>query len=162
VGVSYARAVAQGLGLPLTGVPALEATAAQSLGHTSGEIVALAPSRQSHVYWQAFRVEDAGLVPAMEPAHDDVQEVVRALADKGEAVHLCGEGADRYREVLVPHLPRGSTVAASSEGAPRASTVARLGRDALVNGARGDWAHVLPLYLTVSAAERKLAGETIA
>ena len=157
VGVSYARALAQALELPLAGVQTLEAVAAQSASHPGQTVVALLPSRGSHVYWQAFRSEEGVAVPAGEPCHDEVELAVSRLAEQPGAVHLCGEGVDRHRDLLAPHLPAHWTLSAPAQGTPRAATVARLGRRALVGGAPGEWREVLPLYLVASAAERKLA-----
>ena len=157
VGVSYARAVSQALRLPLIGIPTLRAAAAQAPARVAPLLAALIPSRARHVYWQTHKPEGGATVPLSEPRNEDIDEVLCALARQHAAGHLCGEGADLHRELILQQLPATWSLSASGQCAVRASTVAELGRAAIVAGAEGDWRIVLPLYLTASAAERKLA-----
>jgi tRNA threonylcarbamoyladenosine biosynthesis protein TsaB len=157
VGVSYARAVSQALGLPLIGVPTLQAAAAQAPTRIAPLIAALVPSRARQVYWQALRPGSGAPEPLSEPRNEEIEEALCALTQQHAAGHLCGEGADLHRELILQQLPPTWSLSAPSECVVRADTVAGLGRAALVEGAEGDWRTVLPLYLTASAAERKLA-----
>ncbi|GHH72307.1 tRNA (adenosine(37)-N6)-threonylcarbamoyltransferase complex dimerization subunit type 1 TsaB [Promicromonospora soli] len=151
VGLVTARTLALTLGVPVLGVPSLDALAAQAvsdLGLGAGaEILATSDARRKEVYWARYRVvahEGPHGVPVVErlagPDVDRAGFVAQAQLSPPEAGgHLpvvIGEGAMLYPEFL--------PVADDAPLVPDATVLARL---ALVRRAAGEDQPVEPLYL---------------
>ncbi|GAA2719746.1 tRNA (adenosine(37)-N6)-threonylcarbamoyltransferase complex dimerization subunit type 1 TsaB [Cellulomonas aerilata] len=155
VGLVTARTLALALGLPVLGVPCLDALALQAardLHLAAGtEVLALGDARRREVYWARYRVTgsagasaDAG-DPAAGPDGPDVEplggpgvERPAQLAADGTAdgAVVVGRGATLYPDVL--------TVA---HGAPLDPDPAVLAQLALLRRARGREQPSEPLYL---------------
>jgi tRNA threonylcarbamoyladenosine biosynthesis protein TsaB len=151
VGLVTARTLALTLGVPVLGVPSLDALAAQAvsdLGLGAGaEILATSDARRKEVYWARYRVvahEGPHGVPVVErlagPDVDRAGFVAQAQLSTPEAGGqlpvVVGEGAMLYPEFL--------PVADDAPLVPDATVLARL---ALVRRAAGEDQPVEPLYL---------------
>ncbi|WP_125773665.1 tRNA (adenosine(37)-N6)-threonylcarbamoyltransferase complex dimerization subunit type 1 TsaB [Antribacter gilvus] len=154
VGLVTARTLALALGIPVLGVPSLDALAVQAvsdLGLQPGdEVLATSDARRREVYWARYRVvahEGAGGVPVVETvAGPDVARagfVAQAQLGEGTseaagtaAVHVVGEGAMLYPDFL--------PVAEDAPLVPDATVLARI---ALVRRAQGLDQPSEPLYL---------------
>lgn len=151
VGLVTARTLALTLGVPVLGVPSLDALAAQAvsdLGLRPGaEILATSDARRKEVYWARYRVvahEGPHGVPVVERlAGPDVdragfvaQGQLASDAGAGEPPVVVGEGAMLYPEFL--------PVADDAPLTPDATVLARL---ALVRRAAGEEQPSEPLYL---------------
>jgi tRNA threonylcarbamoyladenosine biosynthesis protein TsaB len=104
VGLSFAKGVAVGLGIPLVPVGSLEALAhhfADSAKAQSPEskahitICPLIPARKGEAFGQLFEITDSEIVSIGEPFLADAKEARRILV---EGVQIFGEGA----EMLLP------------------------------------------------------------
>lgn len=152
VGLVSARALALTLGIPVLGVPSLDALAVQAvsdLGLRPGtEILATSDARRKEVYWARYRVvalEGKHGFPVAEliagPDVDRAGFVAQAQLPPPDAGDtqlpvVVGEGAMLYPEFL--------PVADDAPLVPDATVLARL---ALVRRAAGDDQPVEPLYL---------------
>lgn len=152
VGLVTARTLALALGVPVLGVPSLDALAVQAvsdLGLMPGaEILATSDARRKEVYWARYRVvshEGPHGVPVVErlagPDVDRAGFVAQAQlsprdAGEGELPVVVGEGAMLYPEFL--------PVADDAPLVPDATVMARL---ALVRRGAGEDQPVEPLYL---------------
>lgn len=151
VGLVTARTLALALGVPVLGVPSLDALAVQAvsdLGLTPGdEVLATSDARRREVYWARYRViahEGHGGVPVVETvAGPDVARagfVAQAhLGDRSSGagpVHVVGEGAMLYPDFL--------PIAEDAPLVPDATVLARI---ALVRRAEGLDQPSEPLYL---------------
>lgn len=152
VGLVTARTLALSLGIPVLGVPSLDALAVQAvsdLGLRAGaEILATSDARRKEVYWARYRVvahEGPHGVPVVErtagPDVDRAGFVAQAqlpLADAADTPLpvVVGEGAMLYPEFL--------PVADDAPLVPDATVLARL---ALVRREAGEELPTEPLYL---------------
>ncbi|GAA2217747.1 tRNA (adenosine(37)-N6)-threonylcarbamoyltransferase complex dimerization subunit type 1 TsaB [Promicromonospora sukumoe] len=151
VGLVTARTLALSLGVPVLGVPSLDALAVQAvsdLGLRAGaEILATSDARRKEVYWARYRVvahEGPHGVPVVErtagPDVDRAGFVAQAqlpLADADTPLPVVvGEGAMLYPEFL--------PVADDAPLVPDATVLARL---ALVRREAGEELPTEPLYL---------------
>ncbi|MEV0891864.1 tRNA (adenosine(37)-N6)-threonylcarbamoyltransferase complex dimerization subunit type 1 TsaB [Promicromonospora sp. MEB111] len=152
VGLVTARTLALSLGIPVLGVPSLDALAVQAvsdLGLRAGqEILATSDARRKEVYWARYRVvahEGPHGVPVVErtagPDVDRAGFVAQGqlpTPDAGDAPLpvVVGEGAMLYPEFL--------PVADDAPLVPDATVLARL---ALVRRAAGEELPTEPLYL---------------
>lgn len=161
VGLVTARTMALALGVPVLGVPSLDAVAAQAvadLGLTpDDEVLAASDARRREVYWARYRVvahEGPHGVPVVETvAGPDVSAAASVGADLPDGVAVVGEGASLYAE----HLP----LAEDAPLVPDATVLARL---ALARRAAGQDLPTEPLYLrrpdVQQPAARKRASDT--
>ncbi|MCP2264824.1 tRNA threonylcarbamoyladenosine biosynthesis protein TsaB [Promicromonospora thailandica] len=152
VGLVTARTLALSLGIPVLGVPSLDALAAQAvsdLGLRPGtEVLATSDARRKEVYWARYRVvahEGPHGVPVVErlagPGVDRAGFVAQAQlsgagTETGEQPVVVGEGAMLYPEFL--------SAADDAPVVPDATVLARL---ALVRRAAGEDQPSEPLYL---------------
>jgi len=160
VGLSYARTMAQALGLPLASVPTLEAVAAQA-PQCPGHTLALISCRLEQVYYQVFQVGLDGLHPVTEPSVASIQQVLSDWATTDPPIIWWGEGADVHRDTILQHTLSAATLSPLGQGFVTAATIARLGHQAILHGTSSDWRTVQPLYLLASAAERKAAANNV-
>jgi tRNA threonylcarbamoyladenosine biosynthesis protein TsaB len=150
VGLVTARTLALALGVPVLGVPSLDALAVQAtrdLGLAPGtQVLVVADARRREVYWARYRVavaaDGAG---GTELASWDVEVLGgpgvdrpdRLAADGGlDGAVVVGRGAALYPDVLV-----------AAPGAPSDPDPAVLARIALARRARGVDQPTEPLYL---------------
>lgn len=152
VGLVTARTLALTIGVPVLGVPSLDALAVQAvsdLGLRPGtEILATSDARRKEVYWARYRVishEGPHGVPVVErlagPDVDRAGFVAQAQlaapeSADGQLPVVVGEGAMLYPEFL--------PVADDAPLVPDATVLARL---ALVRRAAGEEQPTEPLYL---------------
>jgi tRNA threonylcarbamoyladenosine biosynthesis protein TsaB len=169
VGLVTARTLALALGIPVLGVPSLDALAVQAvsdLGLRPGtEILATSDARRKEVYWARYRVvahegpHGVGVVERLAGPDVDragfVAQAQLVLPDGGDGPLpvVIGEGAMLYPEFL--------PVADDAPLVPDATVLARL---ALVRRAAGDDQPSEPLYLrrpdVHEPARVSAAGET--
>jgi tRNA threonylcarbamoyladenosine biosynthesis protein TsaB len=165
VGLVTARTLALTLGVPVLGVPSLDALAVQAvsdLGLRPGtEILATSDARRKEVYWARYRViahEGPHGVPVVEllagPDVDRAGFVAQAQlappeAGGGQLPVVIGEGAMLYPEFL--------PVADDAPLVPDATVLARL---ALVRRAAGEDQPSEPLYLRRPDVHEPGAGST--
>jgi tRNA threonylcarbamoyladenosine biosynthesis protein TsaB len=135
VGLSIAKGLAMAVGLPIIGVPTLEATA---LPWTlSGRpVVAVLPAGRGRLVWQRFAPGERA-----EPVNGTPAELLEAL---GEIDAVVGELPASLREALAG-AP--AAVLAGPGLASRIGAVARLGWEALVAGRVDDLAAMEPIYV---------------
>lgn len=159
IGVSTAKGLAVALGVPLVGVPSLEALAAQAVpwaGAGDG-IVAAFKARREEVYLAAFRVGAEGELEEAAPASVlRLDEVPRRLADVGGATcWLVGEGAADVHAAWTADVRGGALRWLPPEAAaPSAAWVAHRALGRLERGETADVATFEPFYLKAFVALR--------
>jgi tRNA threonylcarbamoyladenosine biosynthesis protein TsaB len=143
IGVATARALAQGLGVPLIGVSSLRALAA---GAPAGEpVLAVLDARRGETFIAAYEGGEERLAPRVATPGE-----LPALAarDDGRAWLAVGDGALRFREELERG---GAVVPAPSDPAHRIGAAAVCGLAASAPDRGRD--AVVPDYLRVPDAE---------
>jgi tRNA threonylcarbamoyladenosine biosynthesis protein TsaB len=101
VGVATAAALATALQRPVVAVSSLDLLAYPYAG-CDGVVAAVVDARRAEVFWALYR-PGTGRVGA--PAVASPEDLATVLADLGEPVLAVGDGAVRYREVLVAARP---------------------------------------------------------
>lgn len=146
VGVTTAKALAYGLGVPVVAVPTPDAIAAGNRS-LAGNLCVLLDARKREVYAARYSSRGDGDVARVgEIRCAPVSEILCELAGRTLFV---GDGAEAYRQTIADCIGADAVFGDRDSGICRASDVARLGRrlfDAVPNPAES--AHRLaPLYV---------------
>jgi tRNA threonylcarbamoyladenosine biosynthesis protein TsaB len=155
LGLATAQALAYALRVPVVGVSTLEAMAFPWLG-TGCLVVSVLDAQRGRVYAAGFPRDPAGFVPRTvewEALLDHLASGAGSSGSGGGRVVLVGEWAWARRQQVVSRLGEGVRVVPPELGYPRAAVVARLGRQALEEGAAGDPFALRAVYLRRSEAE---------
>jgi tRNA threonylcarbamoyladenosine biosynthesis protein TsaB len=126
IGLATVKAFASVNRRPVVAISSLEVLAA-AIPFCRHSVMPLIDARRGEVYGALY---DTGGGPPAELicpfSSDPVRAVKRAVEAAGAPLVLCGTGAERYRGLLEPALPRGSTVAGSPWSIPSATLLALL------------------------------------
>lgn len=159
IGVSTARALAQGLGVPAAGVSTLEAIAEQY--PLPGLVVCpLLDARRGQVYAALYRRSPvppylpAEIIP---PSASGLPPLLERLASLEEPVLFLGEGAAIHAESITAALESRAVIPPAPAGLNRASLVALCGARRLAASppASHTYHHLRPVYLRQPEAERR-------
>lgn len=160
IGISTARALAQGLAIPAVAVCTLDALA-EAIPVPGALICPLLDARRSQVYTAIYRrsVESPDqLITLLEPTAIALSDLIAVITSYDEPVVLLGEGLNSYAADLEKSMPPGTAiVTAAPFRVCRASLVALSGRRLLQTNPTASYLDVLPIYLRQPEAER-LAG----
>lgn len=157
IGVSVAKGLCFGYGIPLIGIPTLEilaATAIHQQPKAAGELYcAMLDARRMEVYAAIY---DAGLNTVRATAADIVDEQTYAAYLEKETVCFFGNGAEKCRDVIT------SPNAVFIDGIhPLATNMVLLAEKAFVEGRFEDTAYFEPFYLKefqATVAKNKVLG----
>ncbi len=155
IGLSTVKGLAYATGLPVVGVPTLEALAS-GLSFAAEPVCPILDARKQEVYAALFQWEHGRLVRLM----DDSAVAPEALCEK---IHrptiFLGDGLLTYGELLQRLLGDRLLVPAAPGRGARPAWVAELGRRRLLRGERDPIETLVPAYLRPSEAElRRLRG----
>ncbi len=90
IGLSTAKAFAMPRGLPLIGIPTLDALAAQAHVGTGEQIVSLIRARRREAYGASYSVDNTGVHPVIPPCVVDPSNI-SSLFDSSQKVHLVAD-----------------------------------------------------------------------
>jgi len=153
VGMATAKGLALALEVPLVGVSSLAALAANA-PFARMPVCALLDARKNEVYAGLFSCAAGRPEPLGEERVVPPETFLQGLS--GEALFV-GDGAERYRSLIVRHLGGGAHFVPTPLNQPRAALVAWLAADEL-DGAPVSPADLLaPVYLRPSEAELSFA-----
>jgi tRNA threonylcarbamoyladenosine biosynthesis protein TsaB len=157
IGVTGAKTLAYSLGIPVAGVGALEALAAERPVPRQALVCAAIPAAPGQVFAALYQWQD-GPEARAEEMLIQTDDLVVMLTRSSLEVVLAGPPGP-HREVLAEALgPR--LAARGAAGSPRAATVALLGRERLLAGSSDPVHSLAPRYLRPSTPEaRRLARE---
>lgn len=163
IGVSTARALAQGLGIPGVAVCTLDALA-ETIPVPDALICPLLDARRSQVYTALYRRSQKPpyqLITLLEPTAIALADLVSAIASYAEPVVFLGEGLNSYAADLEKSLPADKMIIPPAPfRVCRASLVALAGRRLLESNPKASYLEVLPIYLRLPEAERQ-AGKKV-
>jgi tRNA threonylcarbamoyladenosine biosynthesis protein TsaB len=151
VGLAAAKALAQGLRVPMIGISSLDLLAFP-LRHSGRPIVAVIDARKGEVFWACYRPVPGGLQRVSEPSVGTADDVVADVMAREHEALLVGDGALRYHAELSAGLVR-CEVAEQYLAHPSAAPLVQL---AHAKALREDWVNpweLQPLYLRAPDAQ---------
>jgi len=154
IGMSTAKTLAQVLGLPLAGVPSLEALAYPLSGQT-GLICPVLNARKGELYAALFLNkgrEQKTLLPAFATGAEKLAGLLLAY---DQEVTFLGDGVPEYADSLKELMGGRARFAPECASFPRGAAVAELGLRRLQSGVKNDPLTLLPNYVRQSEAEIK-------
>lgn len=149
IGLSVAKGLGWASGIPLVGVPTLEALA-HAAAPRPGLICPVLDARKREVYGAAFRWAGATLECVAEV---DVLPPEQFAARLTPPCTLVGDGVDAYASVWRACLGEGADLVPFADLSPRGSVVARLGAARFRLRGSSSVAQAEPLYVRKSEAE---------
>jgi tRNA threonylcarbamoyladenosine biosynthesis protein TsaB len=151
IGITTAKAMAYALGIPVVGVPTLDALATQ-LPFCNKAIYPILDAQKKNVYTAPFTTSTGRPHRLGEYQVVSIEQLLLQLHNGKESVILCGETkdfAENIAQLASPHIE----IAPVFGRMPRGAVVANLGRDALINGGGEDPQTLAPFYIRRSEAE---------
>jgi tRNA threonylcarbamoyladenosine biosynthesis protein TsaB len=149
IGLSTAKGIAYATGLPLVGVPTLEAMA-WTLPAARWQICPVLDARKQEVYAALFRHEADGLRRLAEDAAMAPEELCRLIRNP---TLFLGDGVAPYGAVFRERLGDKMLLPPLASRGARPSCVAEFGRRRLLRGERDAPETLIPSYLRPSEAE---------
>ena len=150
IGVSTAKGLAHGAGIPCVAVDALEAMAV-GLRLAQGLICPIQDARAGQVYAALFRAEDGKLLRVMDDQPIALKELMIKLLAGDEAVTFVGDAVPVHGNQIVQTMGAMGRLAPAHLSYLRAASVAVLGMESknLLT-----YTELQPLYLRAPSAER--------
>jgi tRNA threonylcarbamoyladenosine biosynthesis protein TsaB len=155
IGLSTVKGLAYATGLPVVGVPTLEALAC-TVAFAREQVCPVLDARKQEVYAALFRCERGEVVRVME----DAALAPEALCDRiRRPTIFLGDGLAVYEELFRRLLGDRMLVPPPACRGARPAWVAELGRRRLLRGERDQVDALVPRYLRPSEAELRLHGK---
>ena len=151
VGVAAGKALAQVLGVPIVGIPSLDALAFR-VRYTPRLIVAAIDARRGEVFFAFYRSVPGGVMREGDHRVAPPGHLAAELEALREEVLLVGNGAILYRRELEEVGGR-LEFAASAQAYPQASALVELAVPRFIREETDRLFDVVPLYLRKSDAE---------
>jgi tRNA threonylcarbamoyladenosine biosynthesis protein TsaB len=151
VGVEAGKALAQVLGVPIVGIPSLDALAFR-VRHTPRLIVSVIDARRGEVFFAFYRAVPAGVMREGEYRVAPPGHLAAELEAMGEEVLVVGNGAILYRREL-EEVGGGVEFAASAQAYPQAAALVELAVPRFIREDADRLFDLVPLYLRKSDAE---------
>jgi tRNA threonylcarbamoyladenosine biosynthesis protein TsaB len=156
IGAATWKGLALANGLPLIGVPTLDALTRLSAFPPPGYLAAVLDARMKEVFAAVYRYESGVRQEVIAPcacSPEDLIARIEQLPDFApQSLGLVGDGATLYRERFQSHWPT-VLLAEPTLGIPRASAVAQEALALHATGVTTDGGDVNPVYLRKSQAE---------
>jgi tRNA threonylcarbamoyladenosine biosynthesis protein TsaB len=149
IGLSTAKGLAYATGLPLVGVPTLEAMA-WALPAARWQVCPVLDARKQEVYAALFRHEPQGLRRVTEDAAMSPEDLCRLIRNP---TLFLGDGADAYGALFRERMGEKMLLPPLASRGARPACVAELGRRRLLRGDRDAPDALVPRYLRPSEAE---------
>ena len=151
VGVAAGKTLAQVLGVPIVGMPSLDALAFR-VRYTPRLIAAVIDARRGEVFFAFYRTVPGGVVREGDYRVAPPGHLAAELEALGEEVLLVGNGAILYRRELEEVGGR-LEFTASAQAYPQASALVELAVPRFIREETDRLFDVVPLYLRRSDAE---------
>lgn len=151
IGMSTAKALAQVLGLPVTGISTLEALAYPLAGQR-GLACPILNARKNEVYAAVYDYT-CTITRLAGPMAVRPEKLAEILLKLGRPVIFLGDGVPPYGSILKARLGNLAGFAPFSSNFPRGAAVAELGLVAFREGRGVDPADLRPQYVRPSEAE---------
>jgi tRNA threonylcarbamoyladenosine biosynthesis protein TsaB len=147
--MSAVKGLAAAYDRPIVGIPTLEALASQA-DIAEGLICPMIDARRGEVYFAGFCFSN-GILKLKIPTQAGALQ--KLLDDIQQPCTFVGNGAVLYQKEILNTLPDRALFATAALNDIRATTVARLARQRILEGDVDDIATLVPTYLRKSDAE---------
>jgi N6-L-threonylcarbamoyladenine synthase len=154
IGVSAAKGIAQGRGVPLYGVNTLDAIAERFSGRI-GLVGVIGDAMRSEVYPALYRMTGVGIERLTGDSVATPVTVASEWAALGEPVLIAGNALRKYAEVFAGAMGPAAEFAPEALWTPTGESLLMVAWRADARGelGDGDWGTVLPVYTRLSDAE---------
>lgn len=149
IGLSTVKGLAYATGIPVVGVPTLEAMA-WTLPAARWQVCPVLDARKQEVYAALFQHEREGLRRLAEDQAVSPEALCGLIR---KPTLFVGDGVAAYRERFQRLLGEHFLLPPAANRGSRAACVAELGRGRLLAGERGEAASLAPTYIRPSEAE---------
>lgn len=149
IGVTIAKTLAWTLQVPLVGVSSLKALAANA-SYFPGVICPLFDARRNHVYAGLYEEVDGLITSVQEDGHFAIDELLDALAGRGQRVLFIGKDVAMYEEKIKERLADLAVIAPFSMQLPRASSLIYMAQQ---SKEKADTHTFTPEYRRIAEAE---------
>ena len=145
IGLSAVKGMSLALKTPVVGVPSLDViVAAQPLDDKP--MLAILQAGRTRLAYAPYRVEDGAWQPQEDPLVIDAQELVKTI---DEPTLICGELSEKTRTILGRRW-KNAIIASPARSLRRASYLAEIGWDRLMNDQVDDPITLSPIYLSTT------------
>lgn len=153
IGVVTAKTVAQVRGLPVVGLSSFEILAAGAPAEF-GRVAAVIHSSRDEFYFSLLRREGEGFETVEPGACLKLDEIENKRAAWREPTYVTGGGIDKIEWETAENV----TIAPPDGRFPGPSAACRLAAAALREGRGGRFDEIAPFYISLTSAEKNLAG----
>ena len=149
IGIATAKGLAYSLGIPIWGVPTLDALAYQQVAVTAAQVCAVINAGRGRLAWAVYRTRGTHwqrLTPYQNSTPQEMAEAVQAL-ETNVATLFCGEVDQNVAAALTETLGKEAAIAPAAAALRRAGYVAELALQRDLRGERDDPATLQAIYL---------------
>lgn len=155
IGLSTAKGLAFALGLPLIGVPTLDALASHVVACKGDFVCPVQDARKSQVYTALYQVGNSGELERIRPYQAISPKDLPAFVPHGQRVLLLGGGLLLYQDIINGFGDRAVVVPSHMAHVRAASVGIMAERRWQKDGRRDDLKTLKPIYVRPSEAEAK-------
>lgn len=156
IGLSTAKGLAFALGIPLIGIPTLDALASHVIACKGDLVCPLLDARKSQIYTALYQNISSGELKKISPYLAIFPEELEALVPYGQRVLLLGGGLLLYKDIFVHRLGDRAVIVPGHMAHVRAASVGILAELRWQKDKRpDDFKTLKPIYARISEAEAK-------
>jgi len=156
IGLATAKGLAFALGLPLIGVPTLDALASHVIACKGDFVCPVLDARKSQVYTALYQIGSSGELEKISPYQAIFPEELAAFVPYGQRVLLLGGGLLLYQDIFVHGLGDRAVIVPAHMAHVRAASVGILAELRWQKDRRpDDFKTLKPIYVRPSEAEAK-------
>lgn len=156
IGIATVKGLAFALGLPLIGVPTLDALASHVIACKGDIVCPVLDARKSEVYTALYQIRNSGELEKISPYQVISPEQLAVFVPYGQRVLLLGGGLLLYKDIFVRGLGNRAVIVPSHMAYVRAASVGILAELRWQKEKRPDDFNILkPIYVRPSEAEAK-------
>lgn len=154
IGIATAKGLAQGLNIPVVGIPTLDGLAF-NLSHCKDLVCPILDARKGEVYCALYK-NGKRLTKYIACEPNRLLEDLRSwILDPRSQIVFLGDGIEVYGDLIKKRLGKKAVFAPKSRRLPNASSIAELGLKKLRRGKKSELLTLKPIYIRPSEAELK-------
>ncbi len=154
IGIATAKGLAQGLNIPIVGIPTLDGLAF-NLFNCKDLVCPLLDARKGEVYYALYKNgKRLSKYMAYEPG-ELLEKIGLRIKGQGLRVIFLGDGIEVYGDLIKKRLGRKAIFASKAQRLPNAASITELGLKKLRRGKKSELLTLKPIYIRPSEAELK-------